>query len=86
MEDNELKAFINEKFAKIETQIGKTQVAVYQLQDDLQRNNELIHLVDNKLDRFRTETRNNFKDVKVIIGTSNAALKKRITKLEKKAS
>ena len=77
---------IDSRFDSLETKVGTIQIAVYKLQDDLQRNNELIHLVDNKLDRFRTETRNNFKSVHATLGVANKALVGRIRKLEKKAS
>jgi len=79
-------AQVDARFDRLEGHLGKTQLAVYELQADLERNNELIHLVDNKIDRFRGETRNNFKDVKRILGVSNEAVISRIRKLEKKAS
>ena len=77
---------INARLDGLETEVRKLRVDTPELKNMLQRNNELIHAVDEKIERFRTETAGNFKDFKHSLGVSNKALVKRIRVLEKKAS
>lgn len=94
MEDNELRAYfarINEQFAELETRLDNRMtteirhvgVEIEGLRSSIQLNNELLHAVDEKIERFRAETKDNFKTVYDVIGTSHAQLISRIRKLEK---
>ena len=74
---------IDARLNGLETEMRKLRINSEETKSMLQRNNELIHAVDEKVERFRKDTSQNFKQVKRIIGVSNAALKKRIVKLEK---
>ena len=73
---------INARLDGLETEVRKLRVDTPELKNMLQRNNELIHAVDEKLERFRGETAANFKDVRSDIRMSFTVLGKRISKLE----
>ncbi len=83
MEDRELKALLDEKFSEVKTDIRHARVEIEALRGEVKLNNELIHGVDEKIERFRGETADNFKTVRSAIGLSNKVLIKRIAKLEK---
>ncbi|HKS23530.1 MAG TPA: hypothetical protein VJZ76_12075 [Thermoanaerobaculia bacterium] len=65
------------------TEIRHLGVEIEGLRSAMQLNNDMIHAVDEKLESFRTETKDNFKSVHDVIGTSHAQLISRIRKLEK---
>ena len=100
MEDDKLIALLDEKFAEVrgefagvktrldglETEVRKLRVDAHENNVKIERNNELMYAVDQKLENFRTETAGNFKDVKQMLGVANRGVVARIRKLEKKAS
>jgi archaellum component FlaC len=75
MEDEKLIALLDERFAEVrgefagvktcldslETEVRKLRVDAHENNVKIERNNELIELVDEKLGRFRAETKRNFK-------------------------
>jgi len=77
---------VNSRLGYLETEVRKLRVDAHENNVKIERNNELIFAVDQKLGSFRTETAGNFKDVKQMLGVSNRGLVSRIRKLEKKAS
>jgi hypothetical protein len=86
VEDNELRAYfakIDDQFAEVNDRIRHVGVEVEGIRSAVELNNELIHAVDEKLEGFRTETKDNFKTVHDVIGTSHAQLISRIRKLDK---
>ena len=91
MKDNELVALLDQKFGESEermmARIDDAKIELGAQLDDMDAKIEQVAegvgMVDEKLERFRKETAHNFKDVNRTIGVSNAALKKRIAKLEK---
>jgi hypothetical protein len=97
VEDKELRAFfarVDQRFSDLETrlnnrittEIRQVGVEIEGLRHATQQNNELIRLVDEKVEAFRIETKGNFKTVHEVIDASNAQLISRIRKLEKNAS
>ena len=73
---------VDQRFSQLDDRVRKIGIDVDGLRADMQRNDELIHLVDQKVDHFRVETRNNFKSVHETIGASNAQLIHRLRKIE----
>ena len=101
MEDNELIALLdrkfaeseermNARFAQMDAKIDDVKIELGAQLDDMDAKIEQVAegvaMVDEKLERFRRQTARNFKDVKKTIGVSNAAINERLIKLEKKAS
>lgn len=94
MEDNELIALLDRKFAESEermnAKIDDLKIELGAQLDDMEAKIEQVAegvgVVDEKLERFRKETARNFKKVNKTIGVSNAAINVRLTRLEKKAS
>ena len=63
----------------LETEMRKVRVDMPELKNMMQRNNELIQLIDGKVERFRGETAENISDVRAEIRVSNTALVKRFS-------
>ena len=97
MEDDKLIALLDEKFAEVrgefagvktrldglETEVRKLRVDAHENNVKIERNNEFIYAVDQRIGRFRVETKRNFREVKKSLGVANAALHQRIGKIEK---
>ena len=84
---------VDGRLDRVEGEIGGLRVEVRhagveieELRGAVQQNNELLHAVDEKLERFREETTENFKDVRSDIHMSCTVLGKRITDLETRHS
>jgi hypothetical protein len=63
---------------RITTGLRHVGVEIEGLRAAMQLNNELIYAVDQKLERFRVETKDNFKTVYDVIGASHTQLISRI--------
>lgn len=97
MENEQIAALINEKFSQVNDHFRQMDdrfqqmdgrlrgigIEIEGLRSSMQLNNEMIHAVDQKLETFRTETKDNFKTVYDVIGTSHTQLISRIRKLDK---
>jgi septation ring formation regulator EzrA len=96
VEKEEIAALLDEKFSEVtrrfdnvdarfdglESEMRKVRVDLPELKSMLQRNNELLHAVDEKLENFRGETIDHLIDIRSDIRVSFSMLGKRITDLE----
>ena len=96
VEKEEIAALLNEKFSEVtrhfdevrarfdglESEVRKLRVDSHEIHGMLQRNNELIYAVDEKLEHFRNETVDHLIDIRSDLRISFHLLNKRVTDLE----
>jgi uncharacterized coiled-coil protein SlyX len=80
-----LDAHLETRFSHLETDIRHANVQIESVRDETKRIAESVILVDEKLERFRTDTAAAFEEMKSITRVSFAGLEKRVTILESKA-
>ena len=71
---------LESRFNYVDSEVGKLRVDSHEMKNMLQRNNELIHAVDEKLERFRDETIENLDDIRSDIRISFSMLGRRVNR------